>query len=193
MAEAESKELVVIAPGGAPALLPMPAAAIIVLRQTPNAAFAAEEFFEAILSNEHTRRAYGRIAGASSAGAMSAGLSCARSRPASPANTSVSSRARRPVGTRRWRRCGIFSTRWSSATGRPQPVRFRPRHQIQRDRRQDRRARHRRRASCSGRPDFSTGFGSYHLVFGRSFPEEGNSGNSLEKTSVMTIHLSLEE
>jgi len=41
----------------------MPAAAIILLRQTPNAAFAAEEFFKATLSNEHTRRAYGRIAG----------------------------------------------------------------------------------------------------------------------------------
>jgi site-specific recombinase XerD len=41
----------------------MPAAAVIVLRQTPNAAFAAEEFFKATLSNEHPRRAYGRIAG----------------------------------------------------------------------------------------------------------------------------------
>jgi site-specific recombinase XerD len=41
----------------------MPAAAVIVLRQTPNAAFAAEEFFKAALSNEHTRRAYGRITG----------------------------------------------------------------------------------------------------------------------------------
>jgi integrase/recombinase XerD len=41
----------------------MPAAAVIVLRQTTNAAFAAEEFFKASLSNEHTRRAYGRIAG----------------------------------------------------------------------------------------------------------------------------------
>jgi hypothetical protein len=37
--------------------------AVIVLRQTPNAAFAAEEFFKATLTNEHTRRAYGRIAG----------------------------------------------------------------------------------------------------------------------------------
>ena len=43
----------------------MPAVALIVLRQTPNAAFAAEEFFKATLSNEHTRRAYGRIAGRS--------------------------------------------------------------------------------------------------------------------------------
>jgi integrase/recombinase XerD len=43
--------------------LPLPAAAVIVLRQTPNAAFAAEEFFKASISNEHTRRAYGRIAG----------------------------------------------------------------------------------------------------------------------------------
>jgi site-specific recombinase XerD len=55
--------LVTIPPAGAPAPLPMPAAALIVLRQTPNAAFAAEEFFKATLSNEHTRRAYGRIAG----------------------------------------------------------------------------------------------------------------------------------
>jgi hypothetical protein len=38
-------------------LLPLPAAAVIVLRQTPNAAFAAEESFKATLSNEHTRRA----------------------------------------------------------------------------------------------------------------------------------------
>src|ERR1017187_3538574 len=43
--------------------LPMPAAAIAVLRQTPNAAFAADEFFRASISNEHTRRAYGRIVG----------------------------------------------------------------------------------------------------------------------------------
>ena len=64
MAErAESRELVVAGPAGVPTLLPMPAAAVIVLRQTPNAAFAAEEFFKATLSNEHTRRAYGRIAG----------------------------------------------------------------------------------------------------------------------------------
>jgi len=40
----------------------MAAAAIIVLRQTPNAAFAAEKFFKATLNYEHTRRAYGRIA-----------------------------------------------------------------------------------------------------------------------------------
>jgi integrase/recombinase XerD len=63
MAErAESKELV-IPWTGAPTPPPMPAAAIIVLRQTPNAAIAAEDFFKATLSNEHTRRAYGRIAG----------------------------------------------------------------------------------------------------------------------------------
>jgi site-specific recombinase XerD len=60
---AESTDLVTIPPAGAPALLPMPAGAITVLRQTPNPAFAAEEFFKATLSNEHTRRAYGRIAG----------------------------------------------------------------------------------------------------------------------------------
>ena len=60
---AESTELAVIDPAGAPTLLPMPAAAVIVLRQTPNATFAAEEFFKATLNNEHTRRAYGRIAG----------------------------------------------------------------------------------------------------------------------------------
>jgi site-specific recombinase XerD len=64
MAErAESKELVVIGPAGEPTLLPMPAAAVIVLRQTPSATFAAEEFFKATLNNEHTRRAYSRIAG----------------------------------------------------------------------------------------------------------------------------------
>ena len=55
--------LVKIPPAGVPASLPLPAAAVIVLRQTPNAVFAAEEFFKATLSNEHTRRAYGRIAG----------------------------------------------------------------------------------------------------------------------------------
>ncbi|MBV8772375.1 MAG: hypothetical protein JO166_08615 [Deltaproteobacteria bacterium] len=59
----ESRELAVIGPAGAPAPLPMPAASVIVLRQTPNAAFAAEEFFKATLNNEHTRRAYGCIAG----------------------------------------------------------------------------------------------------------------------------------
>jgi integrase/recombinase XerD len=60
---AESSELVTVPPAGVPTSLPLPAAAVIVLRQTPNAAFAAEEFFKASLSNEHTRRAYGRIAG----------------------------------------------------------------------------------------------------------------------------------
>ena len=43
---AESTELAVIDPAGAPTLLPMPAAAVIVLRQSPNATFAAEEFFQ---------------------------------------------------------------------------------------------------------------------------------------------------
>src|ERR1700722_4422709 len=38
--------------------LPVPA---ILQRAGPNAMFAAEEFFKASLSNEHTRRAYGRI------------------------------------------------------------------------------------------------------------------------------------
>ena len=56
-----STALVKIPPTDAPA--PLPAAAVIVLRQTPNAAFATEEFFKAALINEHTRRAYGRIAG----------------------------------------------------------------------------------------------------------------------------------
>ena len=64
MAErAESQELAVITPAGTLALLPTPAAAVIVLRQTPNAAVAAEEFFKATLNNEHTRRAYARITG----------------------------------------------------------------------------------------------------------------------------------
>src|SRR5215831_1282473 len=58
-----STDLVKIAPAGVPTSLPLPATAVIVLRQTPNAAFAAEEFFKATLNNEHTRRAYGRIAG----------------------------------------------------------------------------------------------------------------------------------
>jgi integrase/recombinase XerD len=60
---APSTELATIPPAGAPTLLPMPAAAVIVLRQTPNAAFAADEFFKASINNEHTQRAYGRIAG----------------------------------------------------------------------------------------------------------------------------------
>jgi len=34
-----------------------------VLDETPNAAFAADEFFKASIGNEHTRRAYGRIVG----------------------------------------------------------------------------------------------------------------------------------
>lgn len=41
----------------------MPAAALAVLEQTPNAAFIADEFFKASISNEHTKRAYGRIVG----------------------------------------------------------------------------------------------------------------------------------
>jgi hypothetical protein len=40
---------VVIPLADAPALLPMPSAAVIVLQQTPNAVFAAEEFFKATL------------------------------------------------------------------------------------------------------------------------------------------------
>jgi site-specific recombinase XerD len=56
-----STELV---PAGAEkAVLPVPAAGIAVLRRTPNATFAADEFFRASISNEHTRRAYGRIVG----------------------------------------------------------------------------------------------------------------------------------
>jgi hypothetical protein len=41
----------------------MPAAAIALLQRTPNAGFAADEFFRASIGNEHTRRAYGRIVG----------------------------------------------------------------------------------------------------------------------------------
>ena len=37
--------------------------AVAVLQRTPNAPFAAEEFFQARISNAHTRRAYGRIVG----------------------------------------------------------------------------------------------------------------------------------
>lgn len=56
-----STELVRIPAG--PAALPMPSSAIAVLQLTPNAAFAADEFFKASIGNEHTRRAYGRIVG----------------------------------------------------------------------------------------------------------------------------------
>lgn len=41
----------------------MPDAAIAVLQPTPNASFAADEFFKASISNEYTRRVYGRIVG----------------------------------------------------------------------------------------------------------------------------------
>jgi site-specific recombinase XerD len=41
--------------------LPLSSVAVAVLGQTSNAGFAAEEFFKASISNEHTRRAYGRI------------------------------------------------------------------------------------------------------------------------------------
>ncbi len=44
-------------------VLPVPAAACAVLQRTPNATFAAEEFFKATLNNPHTRRAYGRAIG----------------------------------------------------------------------------------------------------------------------------------
>ena len=39
------------------------AAAIALLKRSPNATFAADEFFRASIGNEHTRRAYGRIVG----------------------------------------------------------------------------------------------------------------------------------
>jgi site-specific recombinase XerD len=58
----ESTELAAIPAAGVLAPL-LTAAAAAVLRQTPNAAFAADEFFRARLNNEHTRRAYGRIVG----------------------------------------------------------------------------------------------------------------------------------
>jgi len=58
---ATSTELV---PAGAEnAVLTVPRVAIAVLQRTPNATFAADEFFRASISNEHTRRAYGRIVG----------------------------------------------------------------------------------------------------------------------------------
>ena len=44
-------------------VLPMSAAAVAVLQHTPNAGFAADEFFNASINNEHTKRAYGRIVG----------------------------------------------------------------------------------------------------------------------------------
>lgn len=43
------------------AKLPLSAVAVAILEKTSNASFAAEEFFKASISNEHTRRAYGRI------------------------------------------------------------------------------------------------------------------------------------
>lgn len=43
--------------------LPIPAAALAVLDRTPNATFAADEFFKAKIENAHTKRAYGRIVG----------------------------------------------------------------------------------------------------------------------------------
>lgn len=43
--------------------LPIPSGAVAILRRTPNAEFAADEFFRAGISNEHTKRAYGRIVG----------------------------------------------------------------------------------------------------------------------------------
>lgn len=58
---ASTTELVKIPADGT--TLPMQAAAVAVLQQTPNAAFAADEFFRASINNEHTRRAYGRIVG----------------------------------------------------------------------------------------------------------------------------------
>jgi site-specific recombinase XerD len=55
-------EIVKLGPGpGALPALPVGPAAAAVLQETPNAAFAADEFFRARISNEHTRRAYGRI------------------------------------------------------------------------------------------------------------------------------------
>jgi hypothetical protein len=41
--------------------LPISSVAIAVLKKTNNAGFAADQFFKASISNEHTRRAYGRI------------------------------------------------------------------------------------------------------------------------------------
>ena len=43
------------------AKLPLSAIAIAVLKKTNNAGFAADEFLKGSISNEHTRRAYGRI------------------------------------------------------------------------------------------------------------------------------------
>ena len=58
---ATSTELVKV--GASAPVLPMPAAAIALLQQTPDTPFAADEFSRAGIGNEHTRRVYGRIVG----------------------------------------------------------------------------------------------------------------------------------
>jgi hypothetical protein len=113
----ESRELVTIPPAGAPAL--MPAATLIVLRQTPNTAFAAEDFSRPPSGTNTPRGPTAASPAASSHGATVASSSCDISRPASPANTSVSSRARRRPRTRRSPQ--VFLRRPGPASrGRPQ-------------------------------------------------------------------------
>ena len=139
MAErAESRELVPITPAGTPSLLPMPAAAIV-LRQTPNAAFAAEEFFKATLNNEHTRRAYGRIAGRFLAWCDDRGLELRQVTPGLAGE--YLSRLPGSAPTKNQALAALrhfFDALVQRHAVALKSLRFRPRRQIQRDRRQDR-------------------------------------------------------
>lgn len=63
MPSSEPPTAIVPASGPAGQFVPLPAAGTTLLQQTPDAAFAVDEFFRATLGHPHTRRAYGRTVG----------------------------------------------------------------------------------------------------------------------------------
>jgi len=112
--KATSTELVPA--GAATAALPMPAAAIAVLHRTPNASFAADEFFRASISNEHTRRAYGRIVGRFLGWCDRHKLELREITPGIAGEYVSQIEASAPTKNQALAACGISSMRWCSAT-----------------------------------------------------------------------------
>jgi hypothetical protein len=92
--------------------LNLKSAAISILQNTPNAHFAAEEFFKATINNEHTRRAYARIVGRLLSWCETNGIELPKLTPGLPGEYLSSVKAPRPRRTRHSRRSAISSMRW---------------------------------------------------------------------------------
>ena len=92
--------------------LPVPA---ILQRAGPNAMFAAEEFFKASLSNEHTRRAYGRIVRRFLVWCDRHDHELQQISPGIAGTYIAEMVGSAMTKSRRWQRSGISSTSWSPA------------------------------------------------------------------------------